>query len=253
MEDKVAQNRLPRIMGFNPTSEAGKNIYAASIFVFGCNFRCPYCMNGRIVVVKPEDSLRPVKEIPFDTIKSKIIDGKHDWVQISGGEPTLIPEDQLTNLIDELIGLGCKVGMSTNGTYPWKLAKILHKLSYVALDLKSCSIDDFAKLDIVNKEKSFGLWLESRRMLFEQKLNNPNFDYELRTTAYPSYVSVDRIKNIGFLIQRTDNWVFQQFRHAKNMLIPKEALSHTPYTEKELDDIISEAKKYTPSVYKRYV
>ena len=257
MED---EGKFPRIMGFNSTSEAGFNIHAASIFLFGCNFRCPYCMNGRIVVVKEEDLARPVKSFSLSEIKEKVIAGKHEWVQISGGEPTLTPLPKLLNLLEEIKSWGCKIGMSTNGTYPHVLEKILPYLSYVAMDLKSCNLDDFEKLDIVNKKNSFLMWLNSKRALFEKKMDdiwklgrNVGFDYEIRTTVYPKYVSKEGIKNIGFLIHPDDNWVFQQFRHAKNMLTPEEALNVKPYSEEEFDEIINFAKRYTNNVHKRYV
>ena len=58
-----------------------------TLFTSGCNFRCPFCHNGDLV-------LHPSRcvAIPFDGIKEYLKKrvGVLDAVCISGGEPTLM-------------------------------------------------------------------------------------------------------------------------------------------------------------------
>lgn len=247
------QNRLPEIMGFNKTSEAGFNLFATSVFLFGCNLRCPYCMNGRIVVVKPEDWEKPVKTVDLAVVKAHVLESKTEWVMISGGEPTITPLDKLTNLIDEIRSWGCKVGMSTNGTRPEILEQILPKLSYVALDIKSGLARDYTTLDIKYKDESFERMLKSKGLLDKTKEERSEFLYEIRTTLYPVWVTMETIDEIGSFLNGKETWVLQQFRHAKDMLYDKEARQVAPYGQSILKEFASRAERYAERVIIRYV
>lgn len=249
-EDEI---KLPFIMGFNKTSEAGFNLYATSIFLFGCNLRCPFCMNGRIVVVKPEDWTKPVKTVNLNDVKQHVLENNVKWVMISGGEPTTTPMKKLLNLINEVKSWGVSIGVSSNGTNPQELKQILPLINYVAMDFKSADGAIYSKIDIKNLDNSFQNMLISLSNLRSEKNNRKDFNYEVRTTIYPKYFNIDSVKNIAKYLLKEETWVFQQFRHAKNMLDEVEAKSVIPFTETEYDDIIEQAKQYCDNVVKRYV
>lgn len=254
METSIKTNKsFPPIMGFNATSEAGFDRFASSIFLFGCNLRCPYCMNGRIVVVKPEDWEKPVKSIPLEVIKERILDAKAQCVMISGGEPTITPIEKLTNLIDEIISWGCRVGMSTNGTRPEIMELILPKLSHIAMDIKSADPKLYASLDIKYKEASFDRMLKTKALLAEEVKKRNDFTYEVRTTLYPTYIKEEDMHKIGALLSGEEVWVLQCFRHAKNMLDAKAAEAVKPYTMEEVSAFEEIAKQYAKKVIIRYV
>ena len=62
---------------------------AATIFLGGCNFRCPFCHNAPLVLAPEQEPAFPFEEIlHFLEKRRKILDG----VCISGGEPTLDPD-----------------------------------------------------------------------------------------------------------------------------------------------------------------
>jgi len=247
--------KLPQIMGFNKTSEAGFNVFAPSIFLFGCNLRCPYCMNGRIVVEKPEDWNRPVKTVPLEKIKAYVEENGAEWMMISGGEPTLTPLVKLENLLDEIRSWGCKIGMSSNGTIPDVLETILPKLNYVAMDLKTDDEEAYKGLEVrrKHKEHTIDYVLKSKAMLKKNKAEREDFDFEVRTTIYPEYFTLDRIPNFKKFVDKDDIWVLQQFRHAKNMLYQEEAESWKPYSKDEMEEMLVEAKKICRQTYLRYV
>jgi pyruvate formate lyase activating enzyme len=246
---------LPKIMGFNKTSEAGFNVFASSIFLFGCNMRCPYCMNGRIVIQKESDWASPVKEVDLNIVKSHVIENKVDWVMISGGEPTLTPLLKLKNLINEIKSWGCRVGISTNGTNPDIILKIIDDIDHVALDLKSSKVEVYEELEfrIGKKKDCFNNFLKTKSILCSQVKKRTNFSYEIRTTLYPEYFNLTSVDEIGGIIRENETWVFQQYRHAKNMLDEDRAKKQDPYSEEILGEIVESAKKYCNNVKVRYV
>ena len=61
---------------------------ASTIFLGGCNFRCPFCHNGDLVNGPWEDPFDPEDVLAFLKKRSGLLEG----VCITGGEPTLQPE-----------------------------------------------------------------------------------------------------------------------------------------------------------------
>lgn len=63
---------------------------ACTVFLSGCNLRCPYCHNpGLVLPEQSEGSEIPEVEVLSFLERRK---GKLDGVCITGGEPTLQPE-----------------------------------------------------------------------------------------------------------------------------------------------------------------
>jgi len=239
------RDNLPIIRGFNKTSEAGFDVFATSIFLGGCNLRCPYCMNANLVRKK-------TKKIDIEEIKQHVINEKVGWVMISGGEPTITEESSLIALLEEIKSWGCKIGMSTNGTNPETLRQIVPHLNYVALDMKSAKNEDYD--NIVGDEKLLimnNVYI-SQSILAVNKLKRKDFDFEIRTTLFPPFINQAAIAEIGTLIRKSDKWVLQQFRHSKNML-DENALNIKPYDENEVKEIVDVAKRFCNNVTLRYV
>ena len=103
-----------RICGFNKTTlldYPGK--VASTIFLGGCNFRCPFCQNGILVVAPGEQPDYSQEELLTFLKKRK---GILDGVCISGGEPTL--SDGLEEFLGKIKELGYAVKLDTNGSRP---------------------------------------------------------------------------------------------------------------------------------------
>lgn len=239
---------FPKIYGFNKTSEAGFNLFACSIFLSGCNLRCPFCMNSKLVF---QD--KTLKTYDIEDIKKYVEETKCEWVMISGGEITVTPQEQLEVLMNEIISWGCKIGISSNGTNPDSLKKILKLVNYVALDFKSPDALVYEHIDVLNKDKSFANLLMSKSLLVNEKVNRKDFDYEIRTTLYPAFVWKDAIMAIGGYIMQDETWVLQQYRQAKNMLKHENAMSYSPYSYDAIQKLLDIAKKYSKNVSVRYV
>lgn len=249
METKV---KLPPIYGFNECSEAGDNIFAPSIFLGGCNLRCDYCMNSKLIEMDVTDRyLNDVKleAIPIQKIKSYVKKDKSEWLMISGGEPTFLNDwPALLKLISEIKSWGCKVGLSTNGHFPYRLYYLLNQLDYVALDLKQST---WIETEVLNSKISLML----------TKKEKPDFNYEIRTTLFPKYISERSLHRIGCLIKDGETWVLQQYRVTKDMpLMRREDYTKKekkfmlkPYSEKKLQELLKIAQLYTKNARLRYV
>lgn len=229
---------LPTIYGFNKSSDIGVNSFGVSIFLSGCNLRCPYCMNSRLVL---KDGLAPVD---LEEVKKFVVENKKEWVMISGGEPTCTRIENLENLLDEIRSWGCKISLSTNGTNSDTLRHIIKKVDYVAMDFKT------SRADLVYQEKGLIDVLRSLYILMNEKKNRNGFDYEVRTTLYPPFVNKDDITQMAQVLDKNGKWVLQQFRVTSHML---NDLETKPYTEEEANEFLKIAKQYIPQTSVGYV
>ena len=138
----MTQNNLPPLVGFSSFAEAGyPSVIWPVVFVPGCNFRCPYCLNTEVVL----DQTNLI--VPLEKIRKHVDDNQEDRILISGGEPTMHPN--LGNLIRTFQAMDLKVGISTNGSYPERLKDLVDNfgLCYVAMDIK-CGMDNLEKMNI---------------------------------------------------------------------------------------------------------
>ncbi len=126
-----------RIAGIHRSSNVDFPHRTASvIFVQGCNLRCPWCRQGRLVGVAAEREaprLEPETCLSFIAARRDLIDG----VVVTGGEPLL--QDSLPGFLASIKELGLQVKLDTNGTMPHRLERALDEglIDYVALDVKA--------------------------------------------------------------------------------------------------------------------
>jgi len=239
-------NKIPLIYGFNKCSEVGVDTFAPSIFLGGCNLRCPYCMNSKLINPDRES----LETIDIEEIKKYVLEDNSEWLMISGGEPTYGSYSSFLNLLEEIKSWNCKIGLSTNGTTSEYLKGIISYLNYVAMDIKSAYPEDYEKIGASGKK--FNAMLVCRSLLTEEKLKRDDFDYEIRTTLYPPFINEKAIKEIGSIMLKDDTWILQQFRHTKNMLDSK-CVDIKPYSENKISKMLKIAKRFTEKAALRYV
>ena len=107
---------------------------ACTVFLGGCNLRCPFCHNASLVLPREGDSSISTEEFfAFLRKRQGILDG----VCVTGGEPLLQPE--LAEFLAAIRTLGYAVKLDTNGTMPARLSPLLEAraVDYVAMDVKS--------------------------------------------------------------------------------------------------------------------
>ena len=180
---------------------------AATLFVKGCNFRCPFCHNKELVVDAE-------KIMPFDTEdifkylekRKNVLGG----VCITGGEPLLY--DELPEIIEKIHKLGLKVKIDTNGSKPDMLAKI--KVDCIAMDIKT----SFEKYNLMKYTGSDDL-VELLKKTINYLLSS-DIDYRFRTTVVPGIVEITDIKKIVKTIKGAKKYILAQFR-SHNTLDPE--------------------------------
>lgn len=106
---------------------------ACTVFLEGCNFRCPFCHNSQLL----GSSAQPVvtEEALLDFLKKRR--GLLDGVCITGGEPTL--SAGLDGLLEKIKALDFSVKLDTNGSRPEVLEALVKQglVDYVAMDIKN--------------------------------------------------------------------------------------------------------------------
>ena len=106
---------------------------ACTVFLQGCNYRCPFCHNSELLPRKGEEFMTEEEFLSF--LKKR--QGLLDAVCVSGGEPTLYKD--LPRLLKAIKDLGYLVKLDTNGSDPGVLQALVKDglIDYVAMDIKN--------------------------------------------------------------------------------------------------------------------
>ena len=200
-----------RICGFNKTTlldYPGK--VASTIFLGGCNFRCPFCQNSVLVTAPGEQPDYAQEELLAFLQKRK---GILDGVCISGGEPTL--SDGLEEFIVKIKELGYAVKLDTNGSRP-EIVKHLAEaglIDKVAMDIKACP-DNYRNLTGIEKPDMDSIF-ETADFLLHGKL-----DYEFRTTVVKELHNENDFIQIGQWLKGAKAYYLQAYRDSDEVLQP---------------------------------
>ncbi len=202
----------------------------STVFVAGCNFRCPFCHNPELVFDDPSLKAMPAEYVLKELERRK---GLIDGVCVSGGEPTI--HKDLPEFLAKIKSLGLKTKLDTNGSNPGMLRKIIHdKLAdYVAMDIKS-SFGNYLKATGSPPAKV----LESAAMLI-----GGGVDYEFRSTAVPGLFSMNELKSICKEIAGAKRYIIQQF-NANAELVDPGFSKIKPFTAKEIEGFASFAGRF---------
>ncbi|MDR2865786.1 MAG: anaerobic ribonucleoside-triphosphate reductase activating protein [Methanomassiliicoccaceae archaeon] len=226
-----------KIAGFIKTTLLDwDGLVACTVYLAGCNFRCPYCHNAEIVV--NADAAERVDEdavIAYIEEHSDFIDG----VVVSGGEPLM--NKDIGRFLKRLRSVGVKVKVDTNGMFPDMLDDLIGAglIDMVAMDIKSSLNERYdmaagSDTDLSKIRKSIDIVM------------NSGVDHEFRTTAVPVFVKEDDIRNICENIRGAKRYRIHQFR---NKVTIDDSLSVLdPYPESKLTAMAEIAKEYVGDV-----
>ena len=184
---------------------------AATIFLGGCNFRCPFCQNAGLVLCPEKEPVIPVAEVfAFLKKRRRVLDG----VCITGGEPTL--DAELPELIRSIKELGYLVKLDTNGTHPAIVRKLADEklIDYVAMDIKS-SRGHYARLAGSPGEKLLAAVEETAAFLMEGQL-----DYEFRTTVVRELHEQEDFEAIRDWLAGARRYYLQAYLDSEHILKP---------------------------------
>jgi len=159
---------------------------ACTVFLGGCNFRCPFCHNSELFMGKPEKLMEDAEFFKFLQSRKGLLDG----VCISGGEPTLYKN--LPDFMAKIKELGFLTKLDTNGSRPDVVRQQLDKglVDYIAMDVKNSPklYPQTAGLETLDLEAVE----ESLRFLIGGDL-----DYELRTTLVAQLHDLASVQEMG--------------------------------------------------------
>lgn len=224
-----------RICGLNKTTLLDyPGHIAASVFLGGCNFRCPFCQN-RELVLRPENQPDINREEIFAFLKKR--KGILAGVCITGGEPTL--EEGLGKFIKEIKEIGYLIKLDTNGYRPEVIKNLIEKslVDYIAMDIKNCMerYGETIGLERINVEKikeSAGLIMES------------GVDYEFRTTVVKELHKEEDILAIGRKIQGAKAYFLQGYQESEGVIAP----GFHAYNRKEMERMAELIKPFVSNV-----
>lgn len=172
---------------------------ACTLFLGGCDFRCPFCHNASLV-------LHPTGEIGEDEILAflKKRRGVLDGVCVTGGEPLL--QGDLPAFLEKVRALGYLIKLDTNGSLPGRLKAVVGAglADYVAMDLKN-SLPRYAETIGVCGYDTAPVE-ESVRFLLSGAV-----DYEFRTTVVRPLHDETSFRDISRWIAGAKRYFLQAF------------------------------------------
>jgi len=199
---------------------------AATVFLIGCDFRCPFCYSPELVLPeKIKDQPRIPEKDFFDFLKER--KGLLEGVVICGGEPTI--HQDLPDFCEKIKKLGYLVKLDTNGSNPEMLKKLINKklIDYVAIDIKApkakYSQAAGVKVDVKKIEESIDILKESK------------IDHEFRTTVVPTFHKKEDILKIARWLNPAKKYYLQNFRPEKTINPKFEKVK--PYPQEYLVEI----------------
>ena len=192
---------------------------ACTVFLAGCDFRCPFCHNYDLALGRTESVMDDRELLRFLEKRRGLLDG----VAFTGGEPLL--HKGLPELMRSVRSLGFRVKLDTNGYHPEALSAVLSEglADYVAMDIKNSPAKYAltAGLDCAGGLAGTGgtggtggpvpvfsmdRILKSIRILMES-----GTDYEFRTTVVQELHEESDFPEMGKMIRGARRYFLQAF------------------------------------------
>ena len=209
---------------------------ACTVFLQGCNFRCPFCHNSDLLGKEGPETIEVETLLTF--LKKRV--GLLDAVCITGGEPTLQPG--LEDLIVRIKEMGYLVKLDTNGGRPEVLKTLVEKglIDYVAMDIK-------------NSPEKYGITAGVPGMTLDRVeesikfLLAGNVPYEFRTTVAAQFHDEESFEDIARWIAGAKRYALQEFKDSGDILTG----GLTPCTQEQMEGFLSILKPLVPGAFLR--
>ena len=206
---------------------------ACTVFLGGCDFRCPFCHNSPLVAGPMPEGVCEGELLAFLNKRRGLLDG----VCVTGGEPLLRPE--LAGLLEKIKALGFPVKLDTNGNHPGRLRELAEAglLDYVAMDLKNgpsryAETAGVPGLDLGPIRESVSWLLEG------------SVDYEFRTTVVKQFHDGDSFRAIGPWLAGAKRYFLQAFVDRDSVLCP----GLSPCSRAEMEGFADLVRPFVPAV-----
>lgn len=207
---------------------------AATVFLGGCNFKCPFCHNATLVILPNEvDSISEDEFFSYISKRKGVLDG----VCVTGGEPLL--SSGITEFIKKIKSLGLLVKLDTNGSFPDKLESLLDQklVDYVAMDIKNCK-EKYAITSGINANSEYIEKADRSIDIIMQKAP----DYEFRTTVVRELHTIEDIVKIANRIKSAKKYFLQTYVDSGNTI----KVGYSAYSASEMLEILENTRKILP-------
>lgn len=174
---------------------------AATVFTAGCDLRCPFCHNARLVThIESADRIDPEETLKYFEKRKKMLDG----VCVTGGEPLM--QKDIADYLYNIKELGLSVKIDTNGGYPEALENLIDRglVDYVAMDIKNSPLRYEATVGTNNF--SIEKIEQSKNILLSGRV-----DYEFRTTVVKELHTKESLLAAAQWISGAKVWYLQSF------------------------------------------
>lgn len=210
---------------------------ACTVFLWGCNVRCPFCHNSPLVLERPQVVMTEEEFFKFLQTRKGLLDG----VCVTGGEPLL--RKDIKEFLFKIKEMGFKVKLDTNGIECELLDEILSEglVSYVAMDIKN-SLSEYSR--------TCGKEVDTRRILKSISLIiGSGVDHEFRTTCVSGYHTEESISDLAALIKGEEKYFLQGFTDSGALIDP----NCKGIDRQGMQRLLESAKKYVPNAQLRGV
>ena len=181
---------------------------ACTVFTGGCNLRCPFCHNAKLVTdINADEQFSADEVLRFLSKRTGLLDG----VCITGGEPLL--QADIKDFIIMIKKMGFKLKLDTNGFYPEKL-----------IDLIESGLIDYAAVDIKNSDEKYAETVGVKNIDLAplnasiDYLCRGKIDFEFRTTVVAEFHTENDIEKIAVKINRAKKYFLQNFVDSGNLI-----------------------------------
>ncbi|MBR3042048.1 MAG: anaerobic ribonucleoside-triphosphate reductase activating protein [Eubacterium sp.] len=205
---------------------------ACTVFLGGCDMRCPFCHNWELVDASAQ-AIMDENEL-FRFLGGRI--GLLDGVAFTGGEPLM--RNDLMDVIKRIRDMGFKIKLDTNGNHTDRLRSVV-----------DAGLIDYVAMDVKNSPERYGETIGlpgfdiSRIKESIDYLMNCGTDYEFRTTVVKQFHDEDSFKGIAELIKGAEKYYLQGFVDRET--VPYAGLEG--YTKEEMEKFLDIVSPYVKS------
>ena len=211
---------------------------ACTVFLGGCDLRCPFCHNGELVEGEAPAALDDGELTAFLKKRQGLLDG----VCVTGGEPLLRPE--LEGLLGRIKELGFPVKLDTNGSNVLRLRRLVEQglVDYVAMDIKNAPDKYGTTIGIEEYDMS---------NIFQSVdfLMSGDVPYEFRTTVVRQFHKREDFAAIGRWIKGAKQYYLQSFVDSGDLICP----GMKGYTKEIMEQALEIVKRNIPNAKLRGV
>jgi pyruvate formate lyase activating enzyme len=208
---------------------------SSTVFLGGCNFKCPFCHNSDLV-------LRP-ETLPTYSMDDfvKYLDSRKGWLEgicVSGGEPLL--HDDLEILLHLIKERQLLVRVDTNGSFPSRLEALIKKkyVDNIAMDIK-------APLERYQEVTRSRVAVESISDSIDI-IKKSGLGHIFRTTVVPDLIGAEDIEKISRMLDGAEVFQLQQF--VPSNTLDSEFLQKKPYKRDVIEEFANIARSHFPEV-----